>query len=89
MNKVEGTTLKGQGINGTLMGRATQTTTSTVYGKALKLGGNQYVNFGNKRCLSQIMLCSDSLTIAMFIYHQGEITETAYVLVIIMTWLFP
>ncbi len=72
MDDVQGTSLPGQGFTGTLMGGATQISTS-VHGKALQLGGSKYVDLGNDGCLSQISLCPDTLTIAMYIYYKGEV----------------
>ena len=74
MENFDGTNLQGENIVGTLMSGASQTS-SGVKGNALQLDRNQYVDFGNQstNCLGDITKCTNTITIAMWFYFNGNL----------------
>ncbi len=68
MDDIQGYTMFGEGISGTLVGGPTQVTGKV--GQALSIGSGQYIDFGvqNTNCAGKISLCTSGggLTVALW-----------------------
>ena len=81
MERIDDDTLIGS-INGTVINGA-QISSDAVFGHSLALdGSSQYINLGNQRhaCLGTLHLCSDGITVALWIKPEFNGHENQYIL---------